>query len=341
MHFSFCLQVLKSSYFVPKIVPGALLFLQVNSHKLSRMSQESEQPSTRTTLGEEKEEEFIEAKPTSKGQVDLKLIKMPVFDGTTPDLDFDAGARLWFRRLAMQIRRAQALSEQAWSEKKKIAVIGQFLAGAAADWFDEFTDKHAETSFDEAGAMLVAEFKPVLTDPEIMKRIQEEKKKPSETYREYAGRLRNMANAMDGGMEDVRNGRAALDTFIKTAWPRYTNHLRGKISIRTDKPDDMLSQAVMELTEFAGTDGKLREIKRKREDREERHVKRPPMFQTHHPARANAVVVERKQKPTGRRDFSKIRCFECNQMGHTAAYHRRFLSKTEGETKTQVNPSQQ
>lgn len=208
-------------------------------------------------------------------KIDLKLIQVPVFDGTTPDDAIDAGTRLWVKRLNKQMTRAQAINDQTWSDEKKIAILGQFLAGMASDWYDDFTDRNPGLDFRECCKELVNEFKPTLTDPEISKRIQEEHKRPSETYREYASRLTGMANAMEGGVDELQNGRIVLDTFLKSAWPRYTELLRSKISMRTTTPTTQLSKAMMELTELAGSDGKMTENKRRHQNDGKRPAKRP------------------------------------------------------------------
>jgi hypothetical protein len=232
--------------------------------------------------------------------------------------------------------RAQAINDQVWSDEKKITILGQFLAGMASDWFDELTDRNPGVDYHECCKELVNEFKPTLTDPEISKRIQDEHKRPSKTYREFASRLTGMANAMEGGMDELANGRIVLDTFLKNAWPRYTDLLRTKISMRTTVPTSQLSKAVYELTELAGSDGKMRENKRRHQNDGKRPAKKPAREEDEVAHTASAVTIERKQKPHSRpkTDYSKVERWTCHQLGYTAAWHHMKMAEQHEERPT-------
>lgn len=95
---------------------------------------------------------------------------------------------------------------------------------------------HALASFKQCGDALTVEFQPTLTEPEVMRRISNEYKRPNETYREYADRLTTMANATRGGMLDRAIGLQVLLGFLFHAYPKYADTLKAQVDLRIDNP---------------------------------------------------------------------------------------------------------
>jgi hypothetical protein len=236
--------------------------------------------------------------------VSLKNIQCTTFDGTVQDNDFDPGASVWWSEFQDQVDTAQLLSGQQWSDRLKRAALGQFLKGSAKAHYRSFVQAHRDATFEETGEDLVRRFRPLITTTEIVNRVVTERKRPEETYSEFADRLSSMVESIDGGMANPVNGRHALTGFVKNAWPKYTQFLMGKISLRTSDPIRELARAVDELSAIADSDGKMRNSKRPRFNRERKDTNSRDSA-----GHAHAVTIERKQKkPMSKKRAIQVLC---------------------------------
>ncbi|KAE8876059.1 hypothetical protein PF003_g39773 [Phytophthora fragariae] len=88
----------------------------------------------------------------------------------------------------------------------------------ANTWFIQFREDHApSTALATCGKRLIEEFSSPLSDFETIAQLRDERKRPMETYREYADRLVNMAGSLEGGIKSSTNVRFALDAFVRNA----------------------------------------------------------------------------------------------------------------------------
>ncbi|KAJ0391864.1 hypothetical protein P43SY_004478 [Pythium insidiosum] len=315
--------------------------------------------------GEEDEEDDKPAvKPPPK--IDLKNIKILPFSGSVEPGEFDTGARDWWEEFEEQVADAQAFAHQRWSDAIKKAAMKLFLIGMASKWYRRWRKDNPAATFEEAGDALQTEFRPCLLGVDIADKIKNEKKRWSETYREYADRLLRMADAMEGGNDIASNARHALVAFARNAYPRYCDFVESKLEMRHHDPKEQLFRAVAILSEKSGTDGRLQEKRKappsaptqQKSDRTpqrahgKKQLQRKPFAKpnkddkTDKTPRANkkraaeahaATTIERKRPKktniTRKNDNKDLTCFECGQPGHTAVYCRQFL-KGKGFPKT-------
>jgi hypothetical protein len=287
------------------------------------------------------------ARGEKSDRVDLRNIKVRVFDGTVAAGQFDARASDWWSEFAEQVEDAQLLAAQDWSEAVKKAVLSQFLTGMAKRWFRAWRQSFPDETFASCGAALVKEFRPNLLHADIAEKIRVERKRWDETYREFADRLMQMADALDGGCQLASNSRQALVAFTRNAYPRYTDFIESKIDLRSPDPPTELWNAIAVLSDKAGTDGRGPE-KRKapspagppaankkqasskpakkaanKGDKGEKKVDKKRAGEAH------AAAVERKRAKTSNNPPASTRKsitgYECGQDGHTAAYCRKYL----------------
>ncbi|POM67908.1 Hypothetical protein PHPALM_15996, partial [Phytophthora palmivora] len=199
-------------------------------------------------------------------KIDLRNIKVERFDGTVatgnfdakaPTGNFDAKAREFCEELDEQIDDAQALAGQVWSEDVKKAVFKMYLTGMARRWYRDWRAANPAASYSDGANALMYEFRPVLLGVDIAERIKKERKRWNETYREFADRLLQMADALEGGKAVPANARHALVAFVRNAYPKFTDFLETKLSLEDDKPEDQLKVAVAALARKAETDGRL------------------------------------------------------------------------------------
>ncbi|KAG6975465.1 hypothetical protein JG688_00002366 [Phytophthora aleatoria] len=153
-----------------------------------------------------------------------------------------------------------------------------------------------------------------------------------------------------GGRVDIRNvkiktfdGSVAQDDFdsnVKDMWEELLDQAR--IDVRSIDVIAKVDRALEVLVEVVETDGKARRQKKNRHDEcyavEQSRTKstesdkfdpKQPKASKKRSAQAQVMVVERKKKKTasgGSHQSTSINCYECGQIGHTAAYHRKYSS---------------
>nr|KAE8942708.1 hypothetical protein PF009_g7550 [Phytophthora fragariae] len=92
------------------------------------------------------------------------------------------------------------------------------LVFAGVDPHGAANKNHApSTALATCGKRLIEEFSSPLSDFETIAQLRDERKRPMETYREYADRLVNMAGSLEGGIKSSTNVRFALDAFVRNA----------------------------------------------------------------------------------------------------------------------------
>ncbi|KAE9046457.1 hypothetical protein PR003_g4718 [Phytophthora rubi] len=97
----------------------------------------------------------------------------------------------------------------------------------ANTWFIQFREDHApSTALATCGKRLIEEFSSPLSGFETIAQLRDERKRPMETYREYADCLVNMAGSLEGGIKSSTNVRFALDAFARNAWSKFTTSLK-------------------------------------------------------------------------------------------------------------------
>ncbi|KAG6621305.1 Zea mays Retrotransposon Opie-2 [Phytophthora cinnamomi] len=148
----------------------------------------------------------------------------------------------------------------------------------------------------------------------IAERINKERKGWNETYREYADRLRQMADALEGGKAVPANARHALVAHRKAETDgRLPERKKAKAAPHT------APTAKSKFTKPASK--KLHQTPAKDKKNPKKRA-----------AEAKAAVVERKKKKKTKTatnvgsEKASFTCYVCGQAGHTAAYHRRYLS---------------
>ncbi|GMF50302.1 unnamed protein product [Phytophthora fragariaefolia] len=171
------------------------------------------------------------------GKMDLRNIKVNAFSGTVQSGDFDVKAREFRDELDEQIVDAQVLAGQSWSDEAKKTVLKTFLTGMTRRWCREWCRANPAASYADAGDALVHNFRPVLLGVDIADRIKNERKRWNETYREFADRLLQMADALEGGKTQRANARCALVAFVRNAYPKHTDFLETKTDFVCRDPE--------------------------------------------------------------------------------------------------------
>ncbi|KAG3099262.1 hypothetical protein PI125_g15067 [Phytophthora idaei] len=205
----------------------------------------------------------------------------------------------------------------------KSALLFQHLSGAASQWgiseFDDLRDR----SLSSLGRALKREFGIKLSKAQIGQMVANERKKATETYREYSLRLRDMAaSATWNGFKTVESNNLALSSFITNAWRKHSDNLHMVIREDTRYPVHEMDRVVSKLCTISGRQGSL-------------------TFPQHQPAQMKSAVADARSsqskrkatEETGRnenifkrRDYSTARCGTCGEIRHTTGYHDRFVA---------------
>jgi hypothetical protein len=78
---------------------------------------------------------------------------------------------------------------------------------------------------------------------------------------EFADRLLQMADSLEGGKGVPANARHALIAFVRNAYPKWTDFVESKIELTSVRPAEEIKKAVSVLTQKAETDGRMPERK--------------------------------------------------------------------------------
>ncbi|KAE9275669.1 hypothetical protein PF008_g29298 [Phytophthora fragariae] len=190
------------------------------------------------------------------GKADRKNMTIEQFSGTTPVKAFDSCVRGWWGEFSKQLLQAQVMSNCRWSKLQCKGVFESSLTGDAREWFNSFRTYHPSVSLAECGHALIEEFKNPLSEQEIMRLLITERKRPSETYRQFADRLLNMADSLPGGVGMSANARHALHTFVQHAYPEQSKFLKLSLVKETQlDPVRQLNRAVQHLCFLVDSDG--------------------------------------------------------------------------------------
>ncbi|KAE8979885.1 hypothetical protein PR002_g24293 [Phytophthora rubi] len=98
-----------------------------------------------------------------------------------------------------------------------------YLTGMARRWHRDWRAANPAASYSDGANALMHEFRPILLGVDIAERIKKERKRWNETYREFADRLLQMADALEGGKAVPANARHALVAFVRNAYPKFTD----------------------------------------------------------------------------------------------------------------------
>ncbi|KAJ0392079.1 hypothetical protein P43SY_011925 [Pythium insidiosum] len=278
-------------------------------------------------------------------KIETRTITVPPFDGSVPQGSFDAKAREFCEELNGQMEVAQVLAGQTWSDDAKKAVFKTHLTGMARRWYSGWCAENPAATYANSADALIWEFRPMLLGVDVAERIKKERKRWNETYREFADRLLQMADALEGGKALTANARHALIAFVRNAYPKFTDFLETKAEIDAEFPETQLKIAVSALSRKAETNGRMPERKRAlhaqtpaptskpktnkpQQQQQKKTSKPPPKENKKRPAEANAATVERKEKPKPSQNPTckgQITCYECGATGHTADFCRTYL----------------
>ncbi|ETP28169.1 hypothetical protein F442_22543, partial [Phytophthora nicotianae P10297] len=152
-------------------------------------------------------------------QIDTRNLKFEPFEGSVLEGSFDSKARDFVEELSDQIEDAQTFAGHEWSDAAKRAILKMFLTGTALKW--------------------------------------KEKKRWNGTYREFADRLLQMADALEGGKSLPANAQHSLVAFVRNAYPKYADFLEMKVNHESDRPETELKSAVATVSRKAESDGRL------------------------------------------------------------------------------------
>ncbi|OWZ20010.1 Zea mays Retrotransposon Opie-2 [Phytophthora megakarya] len=238
---------------------------------------------------------------------------------------FDAKARGLCEELDEQIDDAQALAGQIWNEI--------YLTEMARRWYRDWRAANPAASYADGANALMYKFRPVLLGVDIAERIKKQRKRWNETYREYAARLLQMADALEGG-------KAVQQMHVTLLLHSF---LRDEGQAEGERPKKQVKIAVAASVLKAETDGRLPDRSafsctlsctlRKEQVMKPASKKslQPPVRSVNNPkkrpAEAQAAIVERKKKPkpTNSSTKSPYKCYECGASGHTAGFCRTYL----------------
>ncbi|OWY94683.1 hypothetical protein PHMEG_00035515 [Phytophthora megakarya] len=161
------------------------------------------------------------------------------------------------------------------------------------------------------------EFGSKLSKQEILILVANERKRGSETYHQFSLRLRSMAAAATAG--GLGSNNFALSALISNAWPRHADSLRLVIKEDSQYPLNEIEQAPRNCANaFANAFANSKHYTLVR-------------WEAKISKREERKSVERCQTSSSRnRYYSKARCGECRELGHTTGYHDRFVARQEG-----------
>ncbi|KAE9351203.1 hypothetical protein PF008_g6053 [Phytophthora fragariae] len=257
----------------------------------------------------------------------IKTFKIESFDGSVEQGAIDSGVATWFTRFEALLEMQEDLHQVRLPERMKNSLVFQHLSGAANQWYISNVLDLRSRTFSSLGRELKREFGSKLSKAQIGQLVANEKKKNAETYREYSLRLRAMAAATSSdGFETEDSNNLALSSFIVNAWRKHTDNLRMVIREDSSHPVRELDRAISRLCSIAGHQGVLSSPPRQSAPT----TKPLPLNKNGNSNLGKRKATEGEIKREGgfkKRDYSKMRCGTCGELGHTTGYHDRFVER--------------
>ncbi|OWZ07163.1 hypothetical protein PHMEG_00020481 [Phytophthora megakarya] len=150
-----------------------------------------------------------------------------------------------------------------WPDDVKVAILGNYLGGVAEDWYDEKRSRLISMSFRDGGDALAKRFRTKRTDKQVMTEICNMKKKPAETYEQFANHIKRTAGLLKNGTRALHNARIVLQTFCERAYPAKQESLEHSIDVEAMDPLRELERAIMHLTKLADSDEAMEATQRR------------------------------------------------------------------------------
>ena len=255
----------------------------------------------------------------TRSKIDLKLITIEPFDGSTKNGYLDPGAFDWLERLKVQFDLAELLGGQSWPEKVKCSVMASRLTGAAGTWFYRNSATLPTASFRDFGNRFLEHFRCKLPSQAIAVQLAETRKMPAESYAEFAHRLSQIATGLNKGKINSFTEQQALSSFITHAYPKYRTELEAKLHQEADDATSELDEAVELLTRLAKSDGRMVNFKRKSAEDQQWSTNAGDKRQR---KVGTAMMAANKSQW----DFSDAFCRVCKEFGHTTNFHDRHVA---------------
>ncbi|KAF4030385.1 hypothetical protein GN244_ATG17879 [Phytophthora infestans] len=274
----------------------------------------------------------------------VKAFSIEPFDGSSLTGAVDAGAAIWLQRFEALVATHEDLAGVQLPDNIKNALFFKKLKGTASQWYIANIVDLRRGSFAETGRRLKTEFGSKLPKQEVLIKVASERKRYSETYHEFSLRLRSMAASTTAdGLKTVESNNFALSAFISSAWPRQVDSLRLVINEDNPEPLTEMNHAIAKLCTISRSHGAaaIRPISGAgtsttglNQNRRQHHQDNRGMQRKR--SEPGDVIKKaprlREQKRARRepRDYSKARCDECGELGHTTGYHNKHVSQHRG-----------
>lgn len=267
--------------------------------------------------------QVAQAAPTHvRVKYSTKQVEIEKFSGAVPEGRLDAGAGAWIKSLQRQIRYGEIRDQTKWPDDIKVMLLESNLTGTARMWHQANYNEQDIVPYDQLKQALRNHFRCRLDRMDISAHLKRTSKLATETYLEYAQRLREIASAMNDGEEDTLTLEDALTTFVSNAWPQHRVALLGHVQPRSINPHRELEKAIEYLTRIAGHDGKRRTSA----------DTAPRKPRAKRPERGDGEEAFKRERPpkAPRRDYSNTFCGKCKRSGHSTDYHDKWVARQGG-----------
>ncbi|ETO74301.1 hypothetical protein F444_09929 [Phytophthora nicotianae P1976] len=158
-------------------------------------------------------------------KISVKLIDVCQFEGVTAPGYVDSGARDWLALLQDQMDLPQLMTGETWTDGVKLSILVRHLRGEAEEWYRDYSTVLRSLPFNEVCNSFLEAFCCPLNSQQILDHVSRARKRPDETYKGYARRLRSMASNINDGRASESTDRQAFATFFKYTKAKLCNDL--------------------------------------------------------------------------------------------------------------------
>ncbi|KAG2765778.1 hypothetical protein PC129_g12885 [Phytophthora cactorum] len=261
--------------------------------------------------------QYLPRREPNYGRV-IKTFKIEPFSASIDQGAIDSGVATWFKRFEALLSMQEDLHLVRLPESMKNALLFQHLSGAASQWYISDCHDLRDRSLSSLGRPKDSK----LSKAQIGQMVANEKKKTSETYREYSLHLRDMAaSTTSDGIETAKSNNLALSSFVASAWRKHSDNLRMVIRRDTHYPVHDMDRAISRLCTIAGHQGVLAF-----QQRQSMQLKPAPVSAKSNLGKRKSDEVGRSEGKFSRCDFSTARCGICGELGHSTGYPDKFVA---------------